>query len=353
MIRPDRGVDILRDVFQLISYFPPRDNVRDDHDRPLMPTYFYHLSIELRPRPETVTDHRDHPVFLPPLGSDIFKVRLPSHRPSSDTGRRSVESASCTSKESTVKSKDNHVPISGQESRSRRPVIGAPNGASSGSASLFTSQEERLSPSRPGRLTLHDHTLDDGRLDLISLESIDMSLVERRADDRPSDRSNNDLSNGLGAGPAGFAAKGKYVPLDSKNTELGWGIVHLYRDAEETPGLYDDTGDAPSTVGADSTPSRSMSDVDLKTDEEQCTTLCILAVPSYLTPSDFLGFVGEKTREIVSHFRMIRTGRTNRYMVLMKFRSPKKAKQWRKDWNGRAFVSTEVCTSLVTLVKAQ
>jgi BRCA1-associated protein len=62
-----------------------------------------------------------------------------------------------------------------------------------------------------------------------------------------------------------------------------------------------------------------------------------------MSPSDFLGFVGEGTRDDVSHFRMIRTARANRYMVLMKFRSGKKAREWQKEWNGKVFNSMEVC----------
>ena len=61
-----------------------------------------------------------------------------------------------------------------------------------------------------------------------------------------------------------------------------------------------------------------------------------------MMPSDLLGFVGDQTREDVTHFRLIRTGRANKYMVLMKFRSPKKAKEWQKLWNGKLFSAMEV-----------
>jgi BRCA1-associated protein len=123
----------------------------------------------------------------------------------------------------------------------------------------------------------------------------------------------------------GLATKGKFIPSDLKDTEIGWGVVHLYRDGQETPGLYDEVDSASKDFRA-----------------EDCTTLCILAVPSYMTPSDFLGFAGELTREDVSHFRLIRTSRANKYMVLMKFREAKKAREWRKEWNGKAFNSMEV-----------
>jgi BRCA1-associated protein len=130
-------------------------------------------------------------------------------------------------------------------------------------------------------------------------------------------------SHGPDAG--GLATKGKFIPSDLKDTEVGWGVVHLYRDGQETPGLYDGTDAA----GKDF-------------NQGDCTTLCILAVPSYMTPSDLLGFMGEQTREHVSHFRLIRTSRTNKYMVLMKFREASKAREWRKVWDGKAFNSMEV-----------
>lgn len=123
----------------------------------------------------------------------------------------------------------------------------------------------------------------------------------------------------------GLATKGKFIPSEPENTEVGWGVVHLYRDGQETPGLYDEVDRASKEFN-----------------EEDCTTLCILAVPSYMTPSDFLGFMGEQTREEVSHFRLIRTSRANKYMVLMKFREAERARAWRKEWDGKAFNSMEV-----------
>jgi BRCA1-associated protein len=132
----------------------------------------------------------------------------------------------------------------------------------------------------------------------------------------------------------GLATKGRFVPSNLKDTEVGWGVVHLYRDGQETPGLYDELVPA----GAEFK-------------EEDCTTLCILAVPSYMTPSDLLGFVGEQTREDVSHFRLIKTSRANKYMVLMKFREAKVAREWRREWNGKTFNSMEVYTPLFFTLK--
>ena len=143
---------------------------------------------------------------------------------------------------------------------------------------------------------------------------------------------------------SGLATKGRFEALEGSEEELGWGIVRLYRDGEETPGLYDDVGHGRNSRHAKHI-SSGTSHEQPSFEEEDCTTLCILAVPSYLTPSHFLGFVGEKTRDKVSHFRMIRTEKSNRYMVLMKFRSGKEARIWRKEWNGRSLDEVQVTTS--------
>jgi BRCA1-associated protein len=136
----------------------------------------------------------------------------------------------------------------------------------------------------------------------------------------------------LAEGAVGRVTKARYEGVEGKNTEVGWGIVHLYRDGEphetsmtENVEVY--TADGEQGEGDE---------------KEDYTTLCIPAVPSYLTPSDFLGFVGEKTREEVSHFRMVMTGRMNRYLVLMKFRDGEVARRWRKEWDGKVFNSMEV-----------
>ena len=74
--------------------------------------------------------------------------------------------------------------------------------------------------------------------------------------------------------------------------------------------------------------------------------LAILAVPSYMTANDFMGFVGEQQRDQVSHFRMIRTEAANRYMVLLKFRTNEAARDFHQDFNGKAFNSMEVVLRL-------
>lgn len=191
----------------------------------------------------------------------------------------------------------------------------------------------------------------DWRYDKISFSDINMASAATSDKHEASTDTSRKITNSISAGPGGLATKGRYEPCDPDQEELGWGVVRLYRDSEETPGLYDEP-----TTPRHSRPGRTLSRKEKNEQpafrDEDCTTLCILAVPSYLTPSDFLGFVGEKTRDLVSHFRMIRTERGNRYMVLMKFRNGRNAREWRRDWNGKAFDGMEPENCHVVFVKS-
>ncbi|KAL8633331.1 hypothetical protein Q9189_000866 [Teloschistes chrysophthalmus] len=180
----------------------------------------------------------------------------------------------------------------------------------------------------------------DWRLGRIRIQNIDMIATATASKRSSQGASTGHITNGIIAGHGGLATKGRFEPISHDEEDVGWGVVRLYRDAEDTPGLYNDPASTKSKNVRGSL--RNGDGEEPRFRDEECTTLCILAVPSYFTPSDFLGFVGEKTRDEVSHFRMIRTEKGNRYMVLMKFRSGRRAREWRKEWNGKAFDSMEV-----------
>lgn len=139
----------------------------------------------------------------------------------------------------------------------------------------------------------------------------------------------------------GLHTKAVYLPGDSKTTQVGWGVVRLYRDTEEKQALARDG----ESSGAKANRSNDIFDID------DCSTLCILAVPSWMMPPDLLGFVGDQAREDVSNFRLIRTDRANKYMVLMKFRSAKKARDWQHIYNGRLFSAAEPENCHVVFIK--
>lgn len=135
-------------------------------------------------------------------------------------------------------------------------------------------------------------------------------------------------------GGSGAATRAELLPLHTKHTELGWGVVHFYREGEEIAGL--DTLD----LNDDGTEDGQASGAEA----EDFTTLCIPAVPAYMSPEDILGFLGEQGRENISHCRLVMTSRMNRYLVILKFRDSERAKQWRKEFDGRVFNAMEVST---------
>lgn len=165
------------------------------------------------------------------------------------------------------------------------------------------------------------------------------------------DAKDNIIGKGIGSAISGHHMKGRYEPVQGHDTTEGWGIVHLYRDSEETSALYKDSVYRSSDLWSDGIRNAGSGKPNPPPKDEECTTLCILAVPSYMTPSDFLSFVGEETRSEVSHFRMVRTSRANRYMVLMKFKNGKHAREWQHEWNGKVFNSMEVCVLISDISK--
>jgi BRCA1-associated protein len=285
-----------------------------------MRAYFFHLAFELYPTDfESGKKKTKNAVFVPPPGTDIFGGSLPIHSVASWGGPPAILHRSSHRRTKTD-------PASTQ--REKVSKLGSKGSVWVKDHREDSNQQNRL-PSKP---TKELPSSRDWRFDSVSISSIDMSVQQPDEQRRSVGKS---MSHGkhqdtLQGGPA---TRGRYIPSDPKNTEIGCGVVHLYRDVDETPGLYDDV---------------SNSDLEKRTSQlgsgesQNCTTLCILAVPSYMTPADLLGYVGEQTREDVSHFRLIRTDQANKYMVLMKFRDAKKAKLWQKEWNGKTFNSMEV-----------
>lgn len=114
-----------------------------------------------------------------------------------------------------------------------------------------------------------------------------------------------------------------------KDSEPAQGILRLYRDTNEittgeiTTTTKQEAGATPTTTSYSAALSAGKSDAraqpvvtteaEAGTHEhgtqiiqpDQGTSVCVLAVPSYLSPGDFLNFVGP-VRSNVSHFRIIR-----------------------------------------------
>ncbi|KAI6804497.1 zf-UBP-domain-containing protein [Hortaea werneckii] len=193
-------------------------------------------------------------------------------------------------------------------------------------------------------LTAPKHTnaaaANDWRYDAVSIESIDMQGA--------AETSNMQAREGpVKSAVSGLHTKASYLPSNPRQTDVGYGVVHLYRDTEEAEVLGREEKLSRRSL---ETAGGAQDEAPFKASD--CTTLGILAVPSWMMPSDLLGFVGDEAREHVSHFRLIRTGRANKYMVLMKFRSPKKAGEWQKAYNGRLFSAAEPENCHVVFIKS-
>lgn len=297
-----------------------------------MPSYFFHLKLELYPSSSAVSSSATqappstppNKIFLPPSDSDIFKTALPAHKTTKWTSYPFQSKHG--RQHSSESNSETGTPRSRPQSSTGRPET-------HGDALLLPernvalkkdSASPALSPVKPSSKLASR----DWRFGPISIESIDMQSTasHERAKDKVMSKDGK-LSN------TGLHTKGIYLPSEPKTTDVGWGVVHLYRDSQETAALDSDSH----VVKHTGLQEKNGFNVD------DCNTLCILAVPSWMMPSDLLGFVGDQTREDVSHFRLIRTGRANKYMVLMKFRSAKRAREWQRLWNGRLFSAMEVC----------
>jgi len=256
-----------------------------------MPSYFFHLKLELYPAPAQSKTRHQRPAtpqrnttFVPPPGSDIFKTSLPAHK----TSRWSSY---------TFPKHSDASPASGSDfTGSPRRLLPTDNTESHGDALLLPERSLNLqhvphSPAlTPAKLS-NEVSAKDWRYSAVSIESIDMEAHSSSASKANQTKSTN----------GGLHTKALYLPSDPKTTEVGWGVVHLYRDAEETKTSEDHSQKRKSLEKG----VRSAKDEDF--DPDDCSTLCILAVPSWMMPSDLLGFVGDQTREDVSHFRLIRT----------------------------------------------
>ncbi|KAI6775321.1 hypothetical protein HG530_002079 [Fusarium avenaceum] len=314
-----------------------------------MPSYFYHLKFELYPTPNPIAEASEsdrEATWLPPPEADVFDD-FPFHpRPDRQTTYR-VPTSDYSRPGST-----NHThpyTLAGQNSSSSSLGIidcGAaarvPAKESDRKIEIVSERQwlERANSFPPPNSSVAIHpqaAVRDWRFGRVSLETVDLRTAHAMAGE--ASRTGPSAAPLLGPtfGGAGTATKAKFLPLETKNTELGWGVVHFYREGDETPGLVEVDHHESETAN-------------LKDDD--CTTLCIPAVPAYMSPGDLMGFVGEKWTGDISHCRMVMTSRMNRYLVLLKFRDNFRAKQWRREFDGRVFNTMEPQICHVVFVKS-
>lgn len=295
-----------------------------------MPSYFYHLKFELyypTPFPDTDEAHASDfsdDIWLPSQQADVFDD-LPSHpRPDRQApyrarGQPGAQAWARASRSQRANVRDPNVIDCGAP---RAPI------RENGRTIERTPESkwlERNTPPPPLGVALQPQTaVKDWRFGRVSIETVDLSMA-------------GEISKGPAAAPSlgptvggvGTANKAEFLPLETKNTELGWGVVHFYREGQETPSLNTIEDDEGETEDGART-------------SEDYTTLCIPAVPAYMTPGDFLGFLGGRWRDDISHCRMVMTSKINKYLALLKFRNGSRAKEFRREFDGKVFNTMEV-----------
>ncbi|KAK6204352.1 BRCA1-associated protein 2-domain-containing protein [Scheffersomyces amazonensis] len=133
---------------------------------------------------------------------------------------------------------------------------------------------------------------------------------------------------------SGTMGTGDLEPLKAKS--LGKGIIRLYRELE------DEEGDISSLQLGDNP-------VDVIPGDD--TMVAIVAVPTYFTATDLLGFIGESYMKDISHIRILKSDKPNRFLVLIKFNGIVRAAEFHHIFNGKAFNSMEPETCHVLYVK--
>lgn len=317
--------------------------------------YKYHLRFELYPYASSsdvqhilqLGKNLSEEVWTPPPDSDIFCTGdWPIHRQlkSSIIDQKILKGdQENRSEQKSLTLKSSFIKIPKLESASstiidcgpRKVVIGKSNASKAdtktiwrGALNILEDLKNAEKDWRFGKTEIVGFDIE--RENQIDCPQSDMEILQQQSSNTAS-YANNFTSDLTPEGrPTGKVTKARFQSAEiGKCTQVGWGVVHLYRDDNDAVNFdtrtttYDGKGES--------------------------TILCIPAVPSYLTPSYFLAWIGEKTREQVSHIRMVTTERLARYLVLMKFRDVNTAKTWKENWNGRAFNNTEKHVMLSSL----
>ncbi|CAG8579592.1 BRCA1-associated protein 2-domain-containing protein [Gigaspora rosea] len=342
--------------------------------------YFYHLKFELYiPARNNLQDNYPKK-FINEVSPDLFYVPkdifapLPTHSQLNNEPQSSLQPNNSKAKGlSKVKSRslDLSKPSSSQVPSIPPTPISKDNSSSniSSSPSSWTFVGRRKSIASiaststiPSTITTIKPNLDkthDFRFGKIEIEWFDNSEIIdiENMGENMSENQKIKSSSDKAVIPAG-----EFVPLKSGKTNLSYGVLHLYRDPSEICSSKNDQGfirveknnknKSDKQINSESIQNSSDKQEDfpnIQNNEE--TILAVLAVPSFMSASDFLAFVAPVQR-FVSHFRFIRDSAPNKFMVLMKFRHARAAWDFYRQFNGRPFSSMEPEICHVAYIKS-
>ncbi|KAM5530149.1 hypothetical protein V8D89_016184 [Ganoderma adspersum] len=232
------------------------------------------------------------------------------------------------------------VPRPGQSQPFTPSTLFQPLPSHSQSNVLFATRRNTLSAYAPGAPTTDtgrtDFRLGPIRLDWVDLSTMDapgnafMTVGSGKEREKPAQRK-------------GEPATATFTPRNHKSgsTNLPEGVVHIFR---EYPKPDVNTSKGGSYAGmitqASTQPSGSGAAASQTSVESDDVTLAVLAVPSWMTPSDFLTFVAPAA-DGIAHLRMIRDSAPNRSIVVMKFRELSDTLEFIEEYNGKQFNSME------------
>ncbi|KAJ3517744.1 hypothetical protein NLJ89_g321 [Agrocybe chaxingu] len=126
-------------------------------------------------------------------------------------------------------------------------------------------------------------------------------------------------------------AEATFVPHPRKktgSTNLPEGTVHVFRDGSSKPTQEELEAKV------------AQLSLQGNADDSDGIMLGVLAVPSWMNPSDFLEFVAPAI-DGIGHLRIIRDSSPNRSIVVMKFLNPAAALEFAEAYNGKPFNSME------------
>ncbi|KAH3675901.1 hypothetical protein WICPIJ_009218 [Wickerhamomyces pijperi] len=130
---------------------------------------------------------------------------------------------------------------------------------------------------------------------------------------------------------------------------VGYGVVRLFREfvnKSKSPDHKEENG----TQESHDEYEFGDSEKEVHLDDE--TTVSIVAIPSYFTPTDVLGFLGADYVNSLSHIRIINSSNINRLVVLLKFRNRETARAFHEEFNGKDFNNMEAQTCHVVFIKS-
>lgn len=114
--------------------------------------------------------------------------------------------------------------------------------------------------------------------------------------------------------------------------QLGEGVIRLFRDFEDEE-CDPAKNEQLSNPGDDS-------------------MVSIIALPTYFTATDLLGYIGDYYMEYITHIRILKSEKPNRFLVLIKFKDVVKAAEFQYHFDGKQFNSMEPETCHVVFVKS-